>query len=66
MGQAYNLHSPADIAGTYTALSGGVAVAGGVKVARLQNANGVVLELHGVQAGFELSFSLSGMSIALR
>jgi hypothetical protein len=66
VGRAYNLRSPADIAGTYTALSGSVAIAGGAKVARLQNANGVVLELHGVQAGFELSFSLSGMNIALR
>lgn len=66
VGRAHNLRSPADIAGTYSALSGSFAVAGGAKVARLQNANGVVLELRGVQAGFELSFSLSGMNIALR
>jgi len=65
-GRVYNLRTAADIAGTYTAVSGGVAVAGGAKIARLQNANGVVMELQGAQAGFEVSFSLSGMTIALR
>jgi hypothetical protein len=42
VGRVYNLRSAADIAGTYTAASGSIAVAGGAKVARLQNANGVV------------------------
>jgi hypothetical protein len=39
---------------------------GGPKVARLQNAKGVVLELHGVQLGLEANLSLGGMTIALR
>jgi len=65
-GRVYNLRTAADIAGTYTAVSGSVAVAGGAKVARLQNANGVVMELQGTQAGFEVSLSLSGMTVALR
>ena len=65
-GRAYNLRTAADIAGTYSAVSGSVAVAGGAKTARLQNANGVVVELRGAQAGFELSLSLSGMTVALR
>lgn len=66
VGQVYNLRSPADIAGTYTAVSGSIAVAGGGKTARLQNANGVVMELRGTQVGFEVSLSLSGMTVALR
>jgi len=65
-GRVYNLRTPADIAGTYTTVSGSIAVAGGVKTARLQNANGVVMELHGTQAGFEVSLSLSGLTVALR
>jgi hypothetical protein len=65
-GRAYNLRTAADIVGTYSAVSGSLAVAGGAKVARLQNANGVVLDLQGRQAGFESSLSLSGMSISLR
>ncbi len=66
VGTATNLHRAADIAGTYTAFSGGLAVAGGAKVATLQNAKGVVLHLHGKQVGFEASLSLSGMTITLR
>jgi hypothetical protein len=66
VGRAYNLHHVADIAGTYTAVSGSIAIAGGAKVVQLQNSNGVVLKLQGKQAGFEASISLSGMSISLR
>jgi len=66
IGRAHNLHSPTDIVGTYTAISGSVALAGGVKGARLQNGNGVVLDLHGRQVGFEASISLGGMSISMR
>jgi len=65
-GRALHLRSPADIAGTYAAVGAGVAIIGGPKVARLQNANGVVLELHGVQLGLQVSLNLSGMTIALR
>jgi hypothetical protein len=66
VGTASNLRTAADIAGTYTAVSAGVAVAGGAKAATLQNANGVVLQLQGRQVGFEASLSLSGMTISLR
>ena len=65
-GTAYNLRSPADIAGIYQSAGAGIAVVGGPKVARLQNANGVVLELHGVQLGLEANLSLGGMTIALQ
>ena len=64
-GVAYNLHSPQDIAGVYESAGAGVAVVGGPKVARLQNANGVVLQLHGVQLGLEANLSLGGMTITL-
>ena len=66
VGRAYNLRTASDIVGTYTAVASSVAVAGGVKAARLQNARGVVLDLQGRQAGFEASLSLGGMSIAMR
>jgi hypothetical protein len=65
-GRALHLRNPGDIAGTYAAVGAGVAIIGGPKVARPQNANGVVLELHGVQLGFQVSLNLSGMTIALR
>ena len=66
IGHAYNLRTPEDIAGTYSAVTASVAVAGGGKVARLQNAKGVVLELQGKQVGLELSTALSGIDISLR
>ena len=65
MGRAYNIRQPADIVGTYTALSGSAAIGAGVKAIRLQNLNGVVLELRGPEAGLEASASLSGMGISL-
>jgi hypothetical protein len=66
VGNAYNLRGPADIAGPYTATGAGVAVIGGVKVATLRNANGVMLRVRGVQAGLSLSLNLSGLTIAMR
>jgi hypothetical protein len=65
-GTASNLNTAADIAGGYTAVSGSIAFAGGGKGVQLQNAKGVLLNLHGVQAGFELSLSLSGVTISFR
>ena len=66
VGTASNLRIASDIAGTYSAVSAGVAVAAGGKTARLQNQKGVVLELHGTQVGFELSLNLSGVTVSLQ
>jgi hypothetical protein len=66
VGTASNLRQPTDIVGTYTALGGGVAVAGGVASVRLQNAKGVILDLRGRKVGLELSVSLSGVEISMR
>jgi hypothetical protein len=66
VGTASNLRTAADIAGTYSALSAGIAVAGGGKVATLQNANGVVLQVQGAQVGFSASLSVSGLTISLQ
>jgi hypothetical protein len=66
VGSASHLREAQDIAGTYTAVAAGFAIAGGRKVARLQNSNGVVLELRGRQVGFELSLDLSGLNISIQ
>jgi hypothetical protein len=66
VGTASNLRTAADIAGTYSAASAGVAVAGGGKAATLQNANGVVLTLQGSQVGFQANLSVSGVTISLQ
>ena len=65
VGRAYRLRRAGDIVGTYTAVSGSVAIVAGAKAIRLMNANGVVLELQGPEVGVEASASLSGMGISL-
>jgi hypothetical protein len=66
VGTARNLRSAADIAGVYSAIGAGAAVAGGASSARLQNAKGVVLDVRGTQVGFDLTLGLAGLTIALR
>ena len=66
VGRAYNLRQATDIAGTYSAIGGGAAVAGGVSGIRLQNAKGVVLELRGRNIGLEFNASVSGVEIRFR
>lgn len=65
-GRAYNLRRASDIVGAYASVGAGITLAGGVKAVRLQNSNGVVLELRGVQRGLEVAASLTGMTIAMR
>ena len=66
VGTASNLHHPSDIAGTYGAAGAGATFVVGGQAATLQNGKGVVLTVSGVQAGFQVSLGLAGMTIALR
>ena len=66
VGTAYNLQTAADIAGTYGAAGAEVTFVGGAQVARLQNEKGVVLEVHGVQAGSQLFLGLAGKTTSFR
>ena len=66
VGRARNLRTAGDLAGTYSALGAGAAVAGGAGGVVLQNARGVVLELHGVKVGLELSAAVSGVTITMQ
>jgi hypothetical protein len=66
VGTASNLRTAADIAGTFGAAGAGATIVAGGQVATLQNGNGVVLQLQGVQAGFQVSFGLGGMIITMQ
>jgi hypothetical protein len=66
VGTASNLHRAADIAGSYGAAGAGATFVGGGQVATLQNGNGVVLQLQGLQAGFQVSLGLGGMTISMQ
>jgi len=65
VGRARNLRAPGDIVGTYSAIGAGAAIAGGAGGVALQNARGVVLELHGVKVGLELSAAVGGVTITM-
>ncbi len=64
-GKALNLRGPGDLAGNYSAIGAGGALAGGAGGVQLQNANGVVLQLTGVKMGVELSAAVSGVQIVM-
>jgi hypothetical protein len=66
VGTASNLHSPYDIVGTYSVAGAGGSFVGGASVATLQNEKGVVLQVRGLQAGFQVSLGLGGMTISMR
>jgi hypothetical protein len=66
VGRAFHMHAPGDLAGTYSSIGAGAAVAGGAAGAQLQNANGVILQLHGVKVGAEVSAAVGGVTITMR
>ena len=63
VGHALNLHGPADIEGTYSAIGAGGALAGGAGGVQLQNQKGVILQLAGPKVGVELSAAVGGVTI---
>jgi hypothetical protein len=65
VGRALNRRGPGDIAGNYSAIGAGGALAAGAGGVQLQNEKGVILQLHGVKVGVELSAAVGGVQIAL-
>ena len=64
-GRALNLRGPGDIAGTYSAIGAGGALAAGAGGVQLQNGNGVILQLSGPKVGVEFSASLAGVTVTM-
>jgi hypothetical protein len=64
-GRAYNMRTAASIHGTYSAAITSAASGSETKVVRLQNWQGVVLELRG-RGGVKPSVDLNGLQISLR
>jgi hypothetical protein len=65
VGKAMNLISPNDIAGSYDAIGIGGAVAGGVGAVQLRNERGVILQLHGVKVGLEVSAAIGRVEVTM-
>jgi len=64
-GRALNLHTAGDLAGNYVAVGAGGAIAGGIGVARLRNANGVILVVRGPKLGVGFSVTLARVTITM-
>jgi hypothetical protein len=65
-GEVYNLTSPADLGGDYSAVTAGVTVIEGGSVAYLKNDKGVVIKLHSQTGGIRFNLSASGMHVTLQ
>ncbi len=63
IGTASNLHSAADIIGTYTAAESDAGIVRHAKAARLENPKGVILEIRAVNLNRWFTLDLSGMTL---
>jgi hypothetical protein len=62
----YNLSSPADLSGNYSAVTAGMTIIEGGSVAYLKNDKGVVIKLHSQTGGLRFNLSANGMHITLQ
>jgi len=65
-GEVYNLTTPADLSGNYSAVTAGLTIVEGGSVAYLKNDKGVVIKLHSQTGGLRFNLSANGMHITLR
>ena len=65
-GEVYNLTTPADLSGNYSAATAGVTIIEGGSVAYLKNEKGVVIKLHSQTGGLRFNLSANGMHITLQ
>jgi hypothetical protein len=66
IGTVYNLVNPWDIAGTYTAVSGGLALTQGVRGTLAQNGKGVVIDIVAPEQGVSVTLGTAGFTISLQ
>src|SRR5258708_11045320 len=65
-GEVYNLATPADLTGNYSAATAGLTIVEGGSVAYLKNDKGVVIKLHSQTGGLRFNLSANGMHITLK
>jgi hypothetical protein len=66
VGDVYNLTKPSDVAGTYVGITGGIAIAGGVKGILARNEKGVVVDLRATQQGVSFNLGTDGFTISIQ
>ena len=65
-GEVYNLTSPADLSGDFSAVTAGITIVEGGSVAYLKNQKGVVIKLHSQTGGVRFNLAASGMHVTLQ
>jgi hypothetical protein len=65
-GEVYNLTTPADLTGNYSAATAGLTIVEGGSVAYLKNDRGVVIKLHSQTGGLRFNLAAEGMHITLQ
>jgi hypothetical protein len=65
-GEVYNLSSPADLSGKYSAVTAGLTIIEGGSVAYIKNDKGVVIKLHSQTGGLRFNLAAEGMRITLQ
>ena len=65
-GEVYNLTSPADLSGDYSAVTAGITIIEGGSLAYLKNDKGVVIKLHSQTGGLRFNLAAEGMRITLQ
>ncbi|HEX9391102.1 MAG TPA: hypothetical protein VF928_07305 [Usitatibacteraceae bacterium] len=65
-GDVYHLDKLADFNGNYTAVSAGLAIAGGGAATAMQNQNGVVIKLRTTTQGLQINLSVDGVALKLK
>src|SRR5258708_39530214 len=65
-GEVYNLASPEDLSGNYSAVTAGLTIIEGGSVAYLENEEGVVIKLHSQTGGLRFNLSTNGTHITLQ
>jgi hypothetical protein len=67
VGEVYALNKVSDFPGTYTKLEASVAVGGGVGGLRLQNENGVIMNLRSRTKGLDLNLgNVTGLTVTMK
>jgi hypothetical protein len=65
-GEVYNLSTPADLSGKYSAVTAGLTIVEGGSVAYIKNDKGVVIKLHSQTGGLRFNLAAEGMRITLQ
>ena len=66
VGNVYHMTSASQFAGNYAAVGAGVALAGGAAGLKMQNQNGVIINLYAVQQGVQLNIGPQGFTVTMQ